>query len=814
MAYPLHTLALGFKNLAHWHKHHNREVQLPSDPASSVKPQLLFVGWDAADWNYIDPLVAKGLLPAIQGLVINGARGPLNSLRPMLSPMLWTTIATGLRPFDHGIHGFVTLDENNNTVPISSEFRSAATFWEIAHHQNLESHIIGWWPSYPPENIKGIIVSDAFTQLKEPPSDAVYPQNKQTIFEQLRIQEHWIEEDLLSPLFENCPPNPPIELVAAVRRALARSLSVQMYSSYLLHTGSANIHAVYLNPLDHFHHLGLREYPEYFEIVNNAYRLYDAMLEGLLECIDHSTNIVLVSDHGFKLKKDLLPTLPDDPIAAEKDHHQQGVVLLNGPAINPRTQLSGCTILDVAPNILHLLNIPADLRMEGRIWNEAYKNPEQPRIKTWASAIVSKNNKIGRIENHEHVQHLIELGYLDKRTNATPQNILAENQFLLARSYSEAGRNQEAIRILIPLLNTPTPPIRYIISALDLMITEGEIKDFESWFGKLQHLLPKHILSLFRIRYFLLINDFSSAIEELKTIPKPPHINTAWLLQVGRLWLNCSEYSQAENQIQQALEIEPDNPEALMIAGLVHFQNQQWEQALNFFLESIENRFFAPRIHALIGHSLVYLNQPLEAEKAFKIAALQEPRNQTNTSENKSSTVIVSGLPRSGTSLMMRILETLNYPIFSDQARAGDQHNPHGYFEHSDVIKLAFTPEIAQKFSGHAVKILSPSLPALPPYQPVTVIMMERQLSSVVSSQLKMRNVEVLPLNLEAKMADIQQRALDFCQHNKHWIKIIHISYDELIAQPKVVLKSLTQSLNQAFNPKLLELIDPKLKHY
>ncbi|MCA9288901.1 MAG: alkaline phosphatase family protein, partial [Phycisphaerales bacterium] len=59
--------------------------------------RVLVVGWDAADWKLIDPLLARGEMPHLARLIGNGCRADLASLDPKLSPLLWTSIATGKR---------------------------------------------------------------------------------------------------------------------------------------------------------------------------------------------------------------------------------------------------------------------------------------------------------------------------------------------------------------------------------------------------------------------------------------------------------------------------------------------------------------------------------------------------------------------------------------------------------------------------------------------------------------------------------------------------------------------------------------------
>src|SRR4051812_35488709 len=69
--------------------------------------KVLLIGWDSADWQVIDPLIEQGLMPTLAGLIDRGVIGNMSTLRPVLSPMLWNSIATGKRADKHGIHGFI-----------------------------------------------------------------------------------------------------------------------------------------------------------------------------------------------------------------------------------------------------------------------------------------------------------------------------------------------------------------------------------------------------------------------------------------------------------------------------------------------------------------------------------------------------------------------------------------------------------------------------------------------------------------------------------------------------------------------------------
>src|SRR6202167_425938 len=125
--------------------------------------KVLLVGWDAADWKVIHPLIDLGKMPNVQHLVEHGASGQLATLRPPLSPMLWTSIATGKRPFKHGIHGFSEPAPDGSGVrPLTNLSRKSKALWNILNQNDLRSVVIGWWPSHPAEPIHGVMVSDHF----------------------------------------------------------------------------------------------------------------------------------------------------------------------------------------------------------------------------------------------------------------------------------------------------------------------------------------------------------------------------------------------------------------------------------------------------------------------------------------------------------------------------------------------------------------------------------------------------------------------------------------------------------------------------
>ena len=96
---------------------------------------------------------------------------------------------------------------------------------------------------------------------------------------------------------------------------------------------------------------------------------------------------------------------------------------------------------------------------------------------------------------------------------------------------------------------------------------------------------------------------------------------------------------------------------------------------------------------------------------------------------------IVSGLPRSGTSMMMQMLEAAGMEVATDGRRIADSDNPNGYYELDAVKRLRKDSSFLKSIVGQVVKVVSPLIPFLPPNYDYRVILMERDLDEIMASQ-------------------------------------------------------------------------------
>lgn len=149
---------------------------------------------------------------------------------------------------------------------------------------------------------------------------------------------------------------------------------------------------------------------------------------------------------------------------------------------------------------------------------------------------------------------------------------------------------------------------------------------------------------------------------------------------------------------------------------------------------------------------------------------------------------IVSGLPRSGTSLMMQMLAAGGMPILTDQRRFPDEDNPRGYFEWEEVKRLPENPALIAQGEGMAVKVVSHLLTFLPVSHEYKILFMERPLPEILASQdimLARRETTVTPS--DADIADAFRKHLREVMEllaDREDFSVCRIGYRRLVADP------------------------------
>ncbi len=138
---------------------------------------VLFVGLDGADWQLLDRYVAAGSMPNLARLVREGAGGTLRTIHPPLSPLVWTTMMTGVSPLQHGILDFTRWSPvDGRKEPVTSDERRVPAIWNMASDGGRRVAVFGLWATYPAETVRGLMVSDRLTgRSASRPSGPIFP---------------------------------------------------------------------------------------------------------------------------------------------------------------------------------------------------------------------------------------------------------------------------------------------------------------------------------------------------------------------------------------------------------------------------------------------------------------------------------------------------------------------------------------------------------------------------------------------------------------------------------------------------------------
>jgi len=444
--------------------------------------RLLLVGWDAADWKVIDPLLAKGEMPHLARLLESGVRGNLATIHPALSPMLWTSIATGKRPAKHGILGFTEPTSDGLSVrPISNLGRKTKALWNIAHQNGLRSIVAGWWPSHPAEPIRGAMVSDLFPFKHGAPATqpmligAVAPASIAPRLAELRVHATEISGAILRlfvPEWTKVDQDKDHSLVD-LAGIIAETMSIHAAATELMETEAWDLAAIYFSGIDHFSHRFMRYHagkrirseetdPALFaDIVQSGYRYHDIMLGRLMALAGDDCAVMLVSDHGFHSDRLLPDYIPAEAAGPAVEHRPFGIFCLRAPDVRAGERVYGASILDVAPTALHLLGLPAGEDMDGHVLVNAFHHAcARKPVASW-DAIEGEAGRHPPQEQYdataaaESLQQLVALGYVappGEDAKEAVENCLREQRYNLARALADEGRPDLAVPVLRELI--------------------------------------------------------------------------------------------------------------------------------------------------------------------------------------------------------------------------------------------------------------------------------------------------------------------------------------------------------------------------
>lgn len=373
---------------------------------------MFFLGIDGASWAVIGPMLEAGELPNFERLRREGAVMPdFETMEPTSSPVVWTTVATGRDPEDHGIQSFTDILPSGDRIPVSGNSRTAKAIWEIATERGKTVGVIGWWASWPAEEVNGYMISDhanpALSEMfledrrywtADPDELAKLQRDFSPPDLAPILARHWLGKEQFP--FDDVQRRSGITDEQLKRLKWAPWNHRTYYSFWktiftidfplfrialdLLDEQPVDLQMLYLRGPDPVQHYAwnlvepekyIRK-PRHYErdrgLVEGVYRYLDGFLGELLDRLDPDTWLIVASDHGAEPP----PGALEPGSAGRPGTHglsAKGVLFLLGPHVRAGATLTRGSPWDLMPTMAWLLDLPVSAELPGERLTEAFE---------------------------------------------------------------------------------------------------------------------------------------------------------------------------------------------------------------------------------------------------------------------------------------------------------------------------------------------------------------------------------------------------------------------------------------------------------
>jgi hypothetical protein len=385
---------------------------------------ILVVGVDGLDWSVALPLIRRGRMPQLEALMRRGVAGRLETIAPAKSPVIWTSVATGRLPAEHGILDFTRDNDGRKHLYTSADRRTKA-LWNIVSDAGRRAFVVSWWNTFPAEEIGGVVVAQANTleqiarrRMLKPGgllrgvAGQVHPAERHEEILALAEEVDRAMPGVLAGIFgeigETGAPGDRANLDACAWSVRADESTRRVALRLASEPGLPDLFAVYLGTPDVVSHRFWRFHePEAFEhppdaeaverfghVIEDAYASSDAALGDLVAALPAETTIVVLSDHGMHAHN--TSSQFDVPVGGrlerESGGHEDGppgLFVAAGPGIRdaglprPLEELVENDLpvvghaLDLTPTLLTLLGLPVGRDMDGVVL-ESLLEPQLP----------------------------------------------------------------------------------------------------------------------------------------------------------------------------------------------------------------------------------------------------------------------------------------------------------------------------------------------------------------------------------------------------------------------------------------------------
>jgi hypothetical protein len=412
--------------------------------------EVLVLGIEGVDWDFLEPLLDEGLLPNLQSIVDRAATGRLVSGQGDRHPNItWTNIATGKKPEKHRLGQPVELPRGGvaTVSPLLGSFgRAGKAIWNILSTAGVKVGLVGWPGTFPAEPVRGFAVvsyekyylqfthQDELDELNFPPflldetSAFIYPEQNFTPEDFSRfLNVEPGEESVLQGMY----------LISMTRAyntdRMVANLWLHMAEKYEPRAGFVWLGGTDLARSSFYQMINLdadefkSQAPESWANIQPMHdalndvdvdfmMFTDEMLGLILETVSEDTKIILISEHGYK-HIDVGPGWV--PESKEEIYTESGIFAVAGAGVKAGEKLGELEPYDVVPTVLALFGLPTAEDMDGEPITDSF---DPGIISTFPSEEIStyetpgykpERTKLTRAIDSDLEERLRSMGYIE-----------------------------------------------------------------------------------------------------------------------------------------------------------------------------------------------------------------------------------------------------------------------------------------------------------------------------------------------------------------------------------------------------------------
>ncbi|HKR66315.1 MAG TPA: alkaline phosphatase family protein [Thermoanaerobaculia bacterium] len=590
--------------------------------ARGVAGRIAIFAIDGADWELLSELANDGRIPNIQALAKGGTTGTMQTIQPTVSPMVWTTMATGLPPDRHGV-----IDFRVNNRPVDANTRRAPALWEIADAFGRKAMVVDWWTAWPARR-EGAVTFD--TPVLTQPA-AIFPPQLAARVDSLDIPSSTVQYAQVRR-FLNISPEEwddavnsrnGMDPINVFRDVLAKTWTDHRVAISLYQQQEPLVMMMSYEGTDAVNHLFAPYHPPYREGINQtAFRRYwpavanyysevDRLIGEWMRVLTDDTTVILVSAHGFRWDREHRPRTPPTGRSALSDHRNPGIFIAYGNHVAKSGGSHVMSLYDLVPTSLALLGLPQSTEMPGNLAPWVFRDITP----VTSVRVVSYDEFFGghtigggaSLDPQQYTQHLQAIGHLTDPSRmqpvfddeegaprqATPlapaqwgAYAYANNQGIELRKQGKLKEATDAFQSAIDL--NPSRPAPYLNMAMTLLDRQQYTAADEVFLMAVQRGLPNAERWFADFAAYYRTRDMTSRAIVLlykgKQIFPQSYIIAA---NLGSALAQANRYTEGVPELERALGLQPSSTLALNNLGVYYARKEDFARALDFWNRSL-----------------------------------------------------------------------------------------------------------------------------------------------------------------------------------------------------------------------------------